>query len=236
MILDVFIVLFVNVAWSPDGTHVAAATARGAKVWDVETGHSMLHLPEDIVYSVAWSPDGRRLATTSRDTTVRVWDTSADREVFLLSGHRWDVQAVAWSPDGRRLATAGRDHVIKIWDAVTGTELATLYGHRDEVFSVAWRPDGQRLATASADRTVRIWDPRTGLELFSLPLHTQGVTSVSWDPDGKRLAAASSVVQVYTMDIDQLSVLARSRVTRNLTPRESLSYLHVEQVPPIPFS
>jgi hypothetical protein len=36
------------------------------------------------------------------------------------------------------------------------------------------------------------------------------------------------------MDIDLLLLLARSRVTRNLTPEESRKYLHMDVVPPIP--
>jgi hypothetical protein len=36
------------------------------------------------------------------------------------------------------------------------------------------------------------------------------------------------------MDIDLLMSLARSRVTRNLTPEECKKYLHLDEVPPIP--
>ena len=36
------------------------------------------------------------------------------------------------------------------------------------------------------------------------------------------------------MDIDLLMDLARSRVTRNLTPEECRKYLHRDDVPPIP--
>jgi hypothetical protein len=37
------------------------------------------------------------------------------------------------------------------------------------------------------------------------------------------------------MDIDLLMSLARSRVTRNLTHEECRKYLHLDEVPPIPF-
>jgi WD40 repeat protein len=229
------IFLFGNVAWSPDGKRLAAASGSGAQVWDASTGCNSLNLRRDMIYSVAWSPDGQRLATGSRDTKARIFDANTGQELLVLSGHTWDVQSVTWSPDGLRLATAGRESVGKVWDARTGQELVTLAGHQQQVFSAEWRPDGWRLATTSEDRTVKLWDPITGMDLFTLPDHERAVRCLAWSPDGKCLAAGSTIIHVYAMDIDLLASLARTRVTRNLTLKECSKYLHVNEVPPIPF-
>lgn len=42
------------------------------------------------------------------------------------------------------------------------------------------------------------------------------------------------IAQVHAMNVDLLMSLARSRVTRNLTPEECQKYLHLDEVPPIP--
>lgn len=62
------------------------------------------------------------------------------------------------------------------------------------------------------------------------------VTSVAWSPDGRRLATASGdgTVQIYAMDIHDLLKLARSRVTRDLTPDECLRYFQSTSCPPLP--
>jgi WD40 repeat protein len=75
---------------------------------------------------------------------------------------------------------------------------------------------------------------QNGRELITLA--TGPVICVAWTPDGNRLLSAGDdgIIQVYAMDIDLLMSLARSRVTRNLTPEECRKYLHRDDVPPIP--
>src|SRR5262249_8260111 len=131
------------------------------------------------------------LATTSWDTTARLWDVRTGQEVLALKGHADMVFAACFSRDGRRLATAARDGSVRLWDARPGQEFAALLGHPDRVGGVAFNPDGTRVATASHDRTARVWDARSGQELLVLKGHTDKVWEVCFSPDGKRLATSS---------------------------------------------
>jgi tRNA A-37 threonylcarbamoyl transferase component Bud32 len=143
------------------------------------------------VNDVAFSPDGRRLASSSADQTVKVWDAATGQELLTFKGHKNAVHGVAFSPDGRRLASASYDQTVKIWDAATGQELLTLKAHTSRVYGVAFSPDGRRLASASYDQTVKIWDAGTAQELLTLKGHTGGVIGVAFSPDSRRLASAS---------------------------------------------
>jgi len=65
-----------GIAFSPDGTRLATASADGtAKVWDTATGQTLLTLTghSDAVSGVAFSPDGTLLATCSADGTARLY-------------------------------------------------------------------------------------------------------------------------------------------------------------------
>lgn len=138
------------------------------------------------------------------------------------------------------LATASEDASAKVWSVESGKAFFGLSGHRNNVNAVAWSANGERLATGSDDWTTKVWDARTGRQLLTLAGHQGKVLSVAWSADGTRLAAAGAdhghwLLQVYAMDIKTLMALARKRVTRNLSPEECRKYLHLDEVPPIPF-
>ena len=61
------------------------------------------------MFSVAFTPDGARLATSSGDGTVKIWDAKSGKELLTLQGHSGRVLGLAISADGTRLATAGED-------------------------------------------------------------------------------------------------------------------------------
>jgi WD40 repeat protein len=164
------------------------------KVWDLGTGKDLRTLEGHIsdVKSVAFSPDGSRIASASRDRTVKVWDAGTGKNLFTLEGHTNWVNGVAFSPDGSRIASGSRDTTIKVWDAGTGQQLLTLKGHVAPVTAVAFSRDGSRLASASDDRTLKAWDAGPGQEPLTLKGHVLAVTSLAFNRDGSRLASAST--------------------------------------------
>jgi cysteine-rich repeat protein len=93
-----------GVAFSPDGTVVAAGTQSGDLVlWNAQTGDLIANngTHRSVITDIAFSPDGRWLATVSSDRTSRLFDaqTGAYKRVLLDDGI--DLTALAFSPDSQ---------------------------------------------------------------------------------------------------------------------------------------
>jgi eukaryotic-like serine/threonine-protein kinase len=165
------------------------------------------------VTRVAFDAKGKRIASSSYDGTIKIWDAATGQELTTLTGHNGRLEGVAFSRDGERVASAGWDRTVKVWDVATGKVVYNLTGHQREVNAVAFSPDGKRLASASSDKKVKLWDMSTGRLLRTLEEHPDRVYCVTFSPDGRRLATGSSNVQLWDADSgERLGICAANPV------------------------
>ena len=153
--------LTTDVAFSPRGRdnrrrgrrgHVAAL---GLHVEVAPSGVIKAH--DGFIFRLAFHPGGKMLASSSIDSSVRIWEIASGRLLATLK-HVGHVYGIAFNPDGTRLATACKDNTIRLWDARHFEKVAELRGHQGYVHAVAFSADGTRLVSCSGDFTVRIWD------------------------------------------------------------------------------
>jgi hypothetical protein len=195
-----------QLAFAPDGGHLAAATGVAAisgavHCWDLATPAAPPVLFQgahrDLVYAVRWSPDGRTLATGGYDSKIVLWDAASAKPLRTLAGHNGAIFALAFSPDGTLLASASADQTLKVWRVRDGERLDTLKEPQGEQLSVAFTPDGTQLVAAGADRRIRIWTLKSREKTELNPLlesryaHEAAITSLSVLPPGDRLLSAA---------------------------------------------
>lgn len=226
-----------GITFSPDGTRLATSNLGGmAQVWDLrDGGKELLTLTGHTggLYRIAYSADAKRLATASQDKTAKIWDAETGKELLTLTGHTEAVNNIVFSPDGLRLVTSSFDGTAKVWDLTTGKEEFTLSGHSATIWGLAYSADGKLIATGSPDGTARIWDANSGEQLLTLAV-PGGVEQLSFTTDGTRLVTTDLLdqsVRVFLLRVEDLMVLARSRVTRTLTEEECQTFLKVEKCP-----
>jgi WD40 repeat protein len=173
-------------------------TPPGAETARLE-GHS------DLVSALCMLPDGR-LASSSHDNTIRLWDVTAGAETSRLEEHPNGVGPLCMLPDGR-VALGSEDNTIRLWDVTAGAETARLEGHSHWVQALCVLPDG-RVASSSWDKTIRLWDVATGIETARLEGHSNDVLALCVLPDG-RLASGPEDNTVRLWDVKAGAVTAR---------------------------
>ncbi|KAA3656289.1 MAG: hypothetical protein DWQ04_31550 [Chloroflexi bacterium] len=144
---------------------------------------------EDEVSDLAFSPDGTRLATTSLDRTVKIWDVATGQNLLALGEHKSVVTSVSFNQDGTILATGSLNGFIILWNVETGGLINVLGSSNVAVHSVSFHTDGIRLVAGYDDGTVRVWNRRTFRSELVLTGHVGAVSDVVFNRDGTRFAS-----------------------------------------------
>ncbi|WVQ84559.1 hypothetical protein IAT38_006713 [Cryptococcus sp. DSM 104549] len=119
--------------WSPLTGQPCGNPLLGHTKWITSLAFEPLHL-------VKASSPTPRLASASKDGTVRIWNTSTRRLDFVLGGHSASVNVVRWGGDGV-IYTGSSDRTVKVWSAENGKLLRTLSEHAHWVNTMALSTD-----------------------------------------------------------------------------------------------
>lgn len=92
------------IIWDPETGKQLGKTLIGHKQWITYLSWQPLHLNEECRY----------LASSSKDTTIKIWDTVMFTCVRNLTGHTQSVTCIRWG--GKNLIySSSQDRTIKVW-------------------------------------------------------------------------------------------------------------------------
>lgn len=196
----------IDLAWSPDGTLLAAASAAGGVTLYAAATGAVQHVlagHTDGANCLAWSPDGALLATGGQDGCVRFWNPATGTQTAETKlGNAW-VEHLLWSPAGPGpVPTSPPAPIAQIPNpgllfAAAGRKLAALrpdgaIAHTfpdapKTISALSWKPDGTACAAACFGHVV-VWDAASFTAQKEFP-YGNAIYALTWSPDGRWLVA-----------------------------------------------
>ncbi|KAL0903815.1 hypothetical protein M5K25_025868 [Dendrobium thyrsiflorum] len=143
-----------------------------------------------LITDVRFSPSMPRLATSSFDKTVRVWD--ADNPGYSLrnfTGHSASVMSLDFHPNKEDLiCSCDGEGEVRYWSITNGSCARVFKGGTAQM---RFQPRLGRYLAAAAENIVSVLDVETQSRLHSLQGHSKHVDSICWDSSGDLLASVS---------------------------------------------
>jgi WD40 repeat protein len=193
-----------SASFSPDGNRVAIADGSNVKVCETTTSQTGImleactvpkRLPGGLVRKrvngLAFSLDGTRLATSSSDKSIKVWDVASGRVLFALEKLSIEINCVAFDPRGEILALGAADGTVLIWSLSTSNKLFTLCKHAGgQVQMVAFVQNGSQLLSTDGRGSVIVCDAATGQIGMRFTAQADGMYSAGLSEDGRFLVTS----------------------------------------------
>jgi WD40 repeat protein len=67
------------------------------------------------IYYILVEQSGNYMLSSSKDSTLKVWDIREGRLLFTMQGHTGPVNAAKFSTDGNFFASGGADQLVMVW-------------------------------------------------------------------------------------------------------------------------
>jgi WD40 repeat protein len=206
-----------SIAFSGDGHYFASARPFSVRVWDLRAANERIVLSnhDDSIPTLAFAPDAPRLASGSKDMSVKIWNLNSGDLLRPPFSPAIRLQSVAFNIDGRLLATGGwgsgdsATPTLHLWRTDSGTKFTVPHKLSDakgnNIYSVAFSRDG-RFFAAGGDG-VQLWrvsDATAEKGELSEVAHLPGEMSLSvaFSPDSKLLAWVDQWDVVRIWDIE----------------------------------
>lgn len=178
-----------NIAWSPDGTRLAASISGYVHVYDVNGKEAWRSQKQpSTISALAWSsPEELATACYGRVSFFN----AISGELGEKLEWKGSLVSLVLSSDGNIVACGSQDNSVHFWRRSTGQD-SQMQGYPGKPSALAFDRTNTLLAT-SGGRAVTVWSFQgngpEGTSPSSLELHVRPITTLAFSMRGRRLAS-----------------------------------------------
>ncbi len=138
---------------------ISSSYDNSAILWDMRKKEKDFHYKdhEGSVFSVSIADDNERVITTSKDGTMKLWETSFGKTIRTYQNKKSEMLCGVFYKKNE-LLTGLADGNVKRWNINSGNTIQLFSAHNSEVTAIAISPDKKYFATGSSDKTVKIFN------------------------------------------------------------------------------
>jgi THO complex subunit 3 len=182
----------INIAWSPDGKHVAVGNREDCiTTLDVRThrtvGSSKFSFE---VNEFGWDRSGSLFFVTTGLGTVEVLSYPSWEARHTLNAHTAGCYCMALNPRGGQLAVGSADALVSLWALDELCCVRTMPRLDKPVRALSFSHDGRFLAAGSQDHFIDISLAATGEQAHRIDTRAE-MNSLAWNPRYLLLAYAT---------------------------------------------
>ncbi|RLM93399.1 Transcriptional corepressor LEUNIG [Panicum miliaceum] len=147
-----------------------------------------------LITDVRFSPSMSRLATSSFDKTVRVWDAdNTDYSLRTFTGHSASVMSLDFHPNKEdMICSCDSDGEVRSWSINNGSCLTFVKVFKGGATQMRFQPCKGKYLAAASEKTIYILDGETQHACRNpLQGHNKNIQSLCWDSAGDYLASVS---------------------------------------------
>lgn len=179
--------------FSAEGVYTVTAAEDGAlRLWPADGSGPLSIGHHARVANLKLSPDGSRVASTSKDGTVRIWLRRAGAEPVELRGHQGQVRSLAFSADGARVATTSPDGTVRVWPTDGQDKPVVLRGFEGGATGAAFNLAGTQVLTTAESGDAQLWPLDGRSEPVVFGGHQKAVIGAWFSLDSSRVLTASA--------------------------------------------
>jgi serine/threonine protein kinase/WD40 repeat protein len=185
-----------HVAWSSDGSKLAAVDNKGYKIYGVQSGRLFKEFQYEHTTQVAWHPTEPTLAWCL-GASLFLWSLDTEDQPHLATELPGAYGSqVAWNSSGSQILVAG-GHVFD----VQANKVRPFSGASNDLGSLAWHPHDESIALGRNVNGITVHDIQADQQLHVVSDFRDYLGfSAAFLPDGKRFiaAAASGTIRSFS--------------------------------------